>query len=51
MPGHDARPTDEPAIRSRVSIGEELRAMASGLMIIAVGAMMGLGAAYAFHII
>ncbi len=40
-----------PANRSGGVIGEELRAMVAGLMITAVGAMMGLGAAYAFHII
>jgi hypothetical protein len=40
-----------PASRSIGVVAQELRAMVAGLMMTAIGAMMGLGAAYAFHII
>jgi hypothetical protein len=46
-----SRNTKTIAASAAGSGGDDLRAMVSGLMITAVGAMLGLGAAYAFHII
>ena len=49
MNSRDTATLAAPAIKSGGFFGDEMRAMATGLMITTVGAMMGLAAAFALH--